>query len=60
MMFFNKYKNLFKGILNVVEVIFKEEEIYGKFGIVLYEILCDEYLELFIDEFFVELKILVD
>jgi ribonucleoside-diphosphate reductase beta chain len=33
MMSFNKEKNLFKGISNVVEATSKEEEIHGNFGI---------------------------
>lgn len=60
MMSFNKHKNLFKGISNAVEATSKEEEIHGKFGIALYEILRDEHSELFTDEFFVELKTLAD
>ncbi|VEI46816.1 ribonucleotide reductase [Actinobacillus equuli] len=58
MMSFNKHKNLFKGISNAVEATSKEEEIHGKFGIALYEILRDEHSELFTPEFFEELKTL--
>lgn len=56
MMSFNKHKNLFKGISNAVEATSKEEEIHGRFGIALYEILRDEHSELFTPEFFEELK----
>ncbi|AMW16428.1 ribonucleotide-diphosphate reductase subunit beta [Glaesserella parasuis] len=58
MMSFNKHKNLFKGISNAVEATSKEEEIHGRFGIALYEILRDEHSELFTPEFFEELKTL--
>ncbi|MDG6355311.1 ribonucleotide-diphosphate reductase subunit beta [Glaesserella parasuis] len=58
MMSFNKHKNLFKGISNAVEATSKEEEIHGRFGIALYEILSDEHSELFTPEFFEELKTL--
>ncbi|MDP8098528.1 ribonucleotide-diphosphate reductase subunit beta [Pasteurella atlantica] len=55
-MSFNKHKNLFKGISNAVEATSKEEEIHGRFGIALYEILRDEHSELFSDDFYAELK----
>ncbi|WP_373766759.1 ribonucleotide-diphosphate reductase subunit beta [Glaesserella sp.] len=58
MMSFNKHKNLFKGISNAVEATSKEEEIHGRFGIALYEILRDEHSELFTPAFFEELKTL--
>ncbi|QGM81349.1 ribonucleotide-diphosphate reductase subunit beta [Otariodibacter oris] len=58
MMSFNKHKNLFKGISNAVEATSKEEEIHGRFGITLYEILREEHSELFNDEFYEELKLL--
>lgn len=58
MMSFNKHKNLFKGISNAVEATSKEEEIHGRFGIALYEILRDEHSELFTPEFYEELKTL--
>ncbi|MCK3655761.1 ribonucleotide reductase [Pasteurellaceae bacterium Macca] len=60
MMSFNKHKNLFKGISNAVEATSKEEEIHGRFGIALYEILRDEHSELFTPEFYNELKVLAD
>lgn len=56
MMSFNKHKNLFKGISNAVEATSKEEEIHGRFGIALYEILRNEHSELFTDDFYRELK----
>lgn len=58
MMSFNKHKNLFKGISNAVEATSKEEEIHGRFGIALYEILRDEHPELFTPEFYAELQTL--
>lgn len=58
MMSFNKHKNLFKGISNAVEATSKEEEIHGRFGIALYEILRDEHPELFTPEFYTELQTL--
>lgn len=51
MMSFNKYKNQFKGISNIVEATSKEEEIHGMFGIHLVEILKKEFPEWFNDEF---------
>lgn len=42
LMSFNKHKNLFKGISNIVEATSKEEEIHGRFGITLYEIIKKE------------------
>ncbi len=59
-MSFNKHKNLFKGISNAVEATSKEEEIHGRFGIALYEILRDEHSELFTVEFYEELKLLAN
>ena len=60
MMSFNKHKNLFKGISNAVEATSKEEEIHGKFGIALYEILRDEHSDLFTAEFFTDLRTLAN
>ncbi|MDP8163060.1 ribonucleotide-diphosphate reductase subunit beta [Pasteurella skyensis] len=60
MMSFNKHKNLFKGISNAVEATSKEEEIHGRFGIALYEILRNEHSELFGDDFYEELKSLAN
>ncbi|MDH2924299.1 ribonucleotide reductase [Nicoletella semolina] len=57
-MSFNKHRNLFKGISNAVEATSKEEEIHGRFGIALYEILRDEHSELFTTRFYEELKTL--
>ena len=42
MMSFNKEKNLFKGISNVVEATSKEEEIHGNFGSELINIIKEE------------------
>lgn len=50
-MSFNKERNLFKGLSNIVEATSKEEEIHGKFGIALYQIIKKENPEIF-DEYF--------
>ena len=55
-MSFNKEKNLFKGISNVVEATSKEEQIHGDFGIELYKIIKDEKPEIFDEEFYKELE----
>ena len=47
---------MFKGISNAVEATSKEEEIHGKFGIALYEILRRERPELFTEAFFNRLE----
>ena len=41
-MAFNKHKNMFKGISNVVEATSKEEQIHGDFGIDIIKIIKDE------------------
>lgn len=46
-MAFNKYKNLFKGISNVIEATSKEEQIHGLFGIELINIIRKENPEWF-------------
>jgi ribonucleoside-diphosphate reductase beta chain len=51
MMSFNKEKNLFKGISNVVEATSKEEEIHGNFGAELINIIKNENPEWFDEEF---------
>jgi ribonucleoside-diphosphate reductase beta chain len=51
MMSFNKEKNLFKGISNVVEATSKEEEIHGNFGAELINIIKKENPEWFDKEF---------
>jgi len=51
MMSFNKEKNLFKGISNVVEATSKEEEIHGNFGSELINIIKTENPEWFDEEF---------
>jgi ribonucleoside-diphosphate reductase beta chain len=43
LMTYNKERNLFKGLSNIVEATSKEEEIHGKFGIALYEIIKNEH-----------------
>jgi ribonucleoside-diphosphate reductase beta chain len=51
MMSFNKEKNLFKGISNVVEATSKEEDIHGNFGIEIINIIKKENPEWFDKEF---------
>lgn len=51
MMSFNKDKNLFKGISNVVEATSKEEEIHGNFGSEIINIIKEEFPEWFDEEF---------
>ncbi len=51
MMSFNKERNLFKGISNVVEATSKEEEIHGNFGSELINIIKKENPEWFDQEF---------
>ncbi|QIG62586.1 ribonucleoside-diphosphate reductase beta subunit [Sporosarcina phage Lietuvens] len=46
-MSFNKHKNLFKGVSNVIEATSKEEQIHGMFGIELINIIRDEKPEWF-------------
>lgn len=49
-MAFNKHKNLFKGISNVIEATSKEEQIHGLFGIELINIIKSENPSWFDDE----------
>lgn len=51
LMSFNKERNLFKGLSNIVEATSKEEEIHGKFGIALYNIIKKENPEIFNNNF---------
>jgi ribonucleoside-diphosphate reductase beta chain len=51
MMSFNKDKNLFKGISNVVEATSKEEDIHGNFGAEIINIIKNEFPEWFDEEF---------
>ncbi len=50
-MSFNKFKNLFRGISNVVEATSKEEQIHGLFGIDLINIIKSEHPERFDEEY---------
>jgi ribonucleoside-diphosphate reductase beta chain len=50
-MSFNKEKNIFKGISNVVEATSKEEDIHGNFGAEIINIIRKEYPEWFDDDF---------
>lgn len=49
-MSFNKYKNLFKGMSNVIEATSKEEQIHGLFGIDIVNTIREEHLEWFGDD----------
>jgi len=51
MMSFNKEKNLFKGISNVVEATSKEEDIHGNFGAEIINVIKVEHPEWFDEEF---------
>lgn len=51
MMSFNKDKNLFKGISNVVESTSKEEDCHGNFGAEIINIIKKEFPEWFDEEF---------
>jgi len=51
MMSFNKERNLFKGISNVVEATSKEEDIHGNFGAELINIIKEENPDWFDEEF---------
>jgi len=51
MMSFNKERNLFKGISNVVEATSKEEDIHGNFGSEIINIIKKENPEWFDEEF---------
>ena len=51
MMSFNKDKNLFKGISNVVEATSKEEDIHGNFGAEIINIIKKENPDWFDEEF---------
>ncbi len=50
MMSFNKHRNLFKGISNVIEATSKEEQIHGLFGIDIIRIIRREHPEWFTPE----------
>lgn len=51
MMSFNKHKNIFKGISNVVEATSKEENVHGNFGAEIINIIKSENPEWFDEEF---------
>lgn len=50
-MSFNKHRNIFKGISNVIEATSKEEQIHGLFGIELINIIREEHPEWFDENF---------
>lgn len=49
-MSFNKYRNIFKGMSNVIEATSKEEQIHGLFGTELINIIRKEHPEWFDDD----------
>lgn len=49
---FNKHKNLFKGIDNVIQATQKEETIHGLFGAYLVSLIKNEHPQWFNDEFY--------
>jgi ribonucleoside-diphosphate reductase beta chain len=49
---FNRERNLFKGVANIVEATSKEEQIHGMFGYKLIEVLRGEFPHWFDTEFF--------
>lgn len=55
MMSFNKHRNQFKGISNIVEATSKEEDIHGKFGIEIIHILKREFPEWFDEDMVAEI-----
>lgn len=56
MMSFNKYKNIFKGISNVVEATSKEEAVHGQFGVAIVNILKKEFPEWFDEDLLDQVK----
>lgn len=56
MMSFNKYRNIFKWISNVVEATSKEEQIHGMFWIDIINILREEHPEWFDEELIESIK----
>ncbi len=55
-MSFNKHKNVFRGISNVVEATSKEEQIHGLFWIDLINIIKSEHPEWFDTEYYDEIR----
>lgn len=53
---FNKERNMFSGVANAIAATSAEEELHGRFGITLYQILRKDHPELFTDDIFEELK----
>lgn len=49
-MAFNKHRNIFKGMSNVIEATSKEEQLHGLFGIELVNIIREEHPEWFDEE----------
>lgn len=49
-MSFNKHRNIFKGMSNVIEATSKEEQLHGLFGIELVNIIREEHPEWFDEE----------
>ncbi|WP_026451737.1 ribonucleotide-diphosphate reductase subunit beta [Aequorivita capsosiphonis] len=55
-MAFNKHKNMFKGISNVVEATSKEEQIHGDFGIDIIKIIKQENPEWFDESYIIMIQ----
>lgn len=53
---FNKYKNLFKGIDNVIQATQKEETIHALFGSYLVKLIKKEFPEWFNDDFYSKIE----
>lgn len=50
-MSYNKKRNMFKGLSNIVEATSKEEDIHGNFGIELFKIITSENPDIVTDDF---------
>ena len=51
LMSFNKYKNTFRGVSNIIQATSQEETIHGQFGMALINSMRQEYPEWFDDEY---------
>jgi len=53
---FNKHKNLFKGIDNVIQATRAEEDVHAKFGAYLVNLVKKEYPEWFTEDFYAKVE----
>lgn len=60
MMSFNRHENKFKGLSNAVEATSKEEEIHGRFGAELFDIIKEVHPEVITDKMYQLIKDLSD